>query len=186
MINMKKVGIFTLLILWMIVISFFSSEDGEQSKKRSIGVVSNGIHNIKEIITKDSSSNAISDKKNITSNNSNITSNSNLNTKVTNNKKEIESHLHLIRKSAHVIEYFVLGFLCIGFILTYKNKLSWKVVLFSIFLCVLYACFDEIHQLFVPGRTGRIFDVFVDLIGISLGSLFYSYCWTLYKRRRSL
>lgn len=186
---MKKIGIFTLLILWMIAIFFFSSENGEQSKKRSIDVVSNSINKIKEMITKDSSTNdVISDKKSITTNNGNSINRFNIsnssNTKIDNNKNKIESHLLLIRKSAHVVEYFVLGILCISLILAYKNKLSWKAVLFSIFSCVLYACFDEVHQLFVPGRAGRVFDVFVDSIGISIGCLFYSFIWVLYNKKK--
>ena len=32
-----------------------------------------------------------------------------------------------------------------------------------------YACMDEVHQIFVPGRAGRFTDVLVDSIGIALG-----------------
>ena len=33
----------------------------------------------------------------------------------------------------------------------------------------LYAITDEIHQLFVPGRSGMIKDVFIDSLGIITG-----------------
>ena len=35
--------------------------------------------------------------------------------------------------------------------------------------CVFYAAIDEIHQLFVPDRAGRVVDVFIDSIGILIG-----------------
>jgi VanZ family protein len=45
--------------------------------------------------------------------------------------------------------------------------------MYSFILCFLYACSDEIHQLYVPGRSGNIKDVFVDSIGISLVLVVY-------------
>ena len=43
-------------------------------------------------------------------------------------------------------------------------------------LGVLYAASDEFHQLFVPGRAGRVSDVLIDssgvLLGIAIVSLF--------------
>lgn len=38
-------------------------------------------------------------------------------------------------------------------------------------LCVLYAVSDEVHQLFVPERACRVFDVFVDALGCIVGGL---------------
>jgi VanZ family protein len=36
---------------------------------------------------------------------------------------------------------------------------------------ILYACTDEIHQIFIPGRTARIKDIFIDTAGGSAGLL---------------
>lgn len=40
-------------------------------------------------------------------------------------------------------------------------------------ICLLvgieYAILDEIHQLFIEGRAGKIEDVFIDTIGVSIG-----------------
>ena len=63
---------------------------------------------------------------------------------------------HPIRKMAHALEYAVLGFLVY---MTYKD---WKVALL---VCILYACSDEFHQLFVKGRSGQISDVILDSCG---------------------
>ena len=46
-----------------------------------------------------------------------------------------------------------------------------KYLFLTILASALYACTDEFHQLFVPGRTGQIFDVFVDTLGATFGCL---------------
>lgn len=38
---------------------------------------------------------------------------------------------------------------------------------------ILYACTDEFHQKFVPGRTCSIKDVIIDSLGIITGSLIF-------------
>lgn len=63
-----------------------------------------------------------------------------------------------IRKAAHAMEYALLMVFFVG-ALTIKRKY------FAFFCTVVYAASDEIHQLFVPGRSGRAFDVFVDAMG---------------------
>ena len=44
-----------------------------------------------------------------------------------------------------------------------------KSALFSLGLSVLYACTDEIHQTFVPGRAGMLTDVLIDGGGALIG-----------------
>lgn len=71
----------------------------------------------------------------------------------------------IVRKSAHFIEYFILGilsFLAARFYHKYKYKTK---VIYSLAICVLYAMSDEIHQYFVPGRACRITDVCIDAAG---------------------
>ena len=49
-----------------------------------------------------------------------------------------------------------------------------KKVYISIIICILYAISDEIHQIFVPGRSCQIFDMIVDCLGSITGIyLFY-------------
>lgn len=79
-----------------------------------------------------------------------------------------------IRKGAHVFEYAVLGFLLGGaFFAKEKNQeiSRWRKRAggYAFGLGVLYAITDEIHQLFVPGRAGRIADVGIDAVGVFLG-----------------
>ena len=40
----------------------------------------------------------------------------------------------------------------------------------SIIFSFLYACTDEIHQIFVPGRSAQFRDVLIDTLGASFGA----------------
>jgi VanZ family protein len=76
----------------------------------------------------------------------------------------------LVRKSGHMFVYLILGlFVTNAFSYTIKNKS--KLFNYSLLFCVLYSISDEIHQIFVPGRACRIFDILVDSIGILFGVL---------------
>ncbi len=77
----------------------------------------------------------------------------------------------IIRKMAHITEYFILGILVLNFINEFKID---KKIVVSILICFILASFDEFHQLFIPDRTGRLLDVFIDMIGASLGILILS------------
>ena len=76
--------------------------------------------------------------------------------------------IFIIRKCAHVSEFFILGILVINLVSKYNVK---HIYLISFIVCVLYASIDEFHQLFVPGRSGLVTDVLIDLIGVVLGLL---------------
>ncbi len=67
----------------------------------------------------------------------------------------------VVRKSAHMFEYFVL---CLLIYYLVKDYLSYKVII-SIFFSFLYACTDEAHQLFVPNRGPSFHDVLIDTSG---------------------
>ena len=71
-----------------------------------------------------------------------------------------------IKKSLHVTEYFILYLLW-----TFSfGRLTVK----SFYYSLIFAFTDEIHQLFVPNRTGRLRDVFIDGAGLVLAYLFIS------------
>jgi VanZ family protein len=63
-----------------------------------------------------------------------------------------------------------------------KWGLLMKMNLAPWFLAVLYAATDEIHQTFVPGRSGRLTDVLIDAAGAAVGVLFMAW---LRRRARS-
>jgi len=82
-----------------------------------------------------------------------------------------EELLHtLIRKMAHFTVYFVLGVLV--YRATHEGaKMEWKHIWIPFFICMAYAASDELHQLYVPGRSGQVTDVLIDSSGALLGIL---------------
>lgn len=78
----------------------------------------------------------------------------------------------IIRKSAHLIEYFILAFLTVSLLKEYTSK---QIIIFiiSLFFCFSYAVTDEYHQLFIQGRTGALKDVFIDTTGSIIFLIMY-------------
>jgi VanZ family protein len=81
---------------------------------------------------------------------------------------------YIVRKTAHFVEYAVLGLLV------------WRVVQFdpafgsfslrrkcwlALLCCMLYASTDEFHQSFVPSREPAVHDVLLDTSGAGFGLL---------------
>lgn len=75
-----------------------------------------------------------------------------------------------VRKAAHFSVYLVLGVLCTAALSQHPLNDMIR-FLAAAGICVLYAVFDEIHQLFVNGRSGQILDVAIDSAGALLGTL---------------
>jgi VanZ family protein len=76
---------------------------------------------------------------------------------------------HFVRKTAHFTIYLILGVLSILLADCYKERK--KAIIYALIFCLCYAISDEIHQLFVPGRSGEIKDVLLDFSGSVLGVL---------------
>ena len=87
-------------------------------------------------------------------------------------QSEIISSLQfIVRKGAHFSAYFVLGIFSFFTFLTY-NKPSFIIrSLISLSVCFAFSVSDEIHQLFIPGRSGEIRDVLIDTGGSMLSIL---------------
>ena len=72
---------------------------------------------------------------------------------------------HLARKAAHMAVYGVLARL-LARALSESSLWSWrKIFIWSLLLTGLYACSDEYHQSFVPGRGPSAVDVAIDTAG---------------------
>lgn len=76
------------------------------------------------------------------------------------------------RKAAHFTEFAFLG---VALLLHVLQWLKIRQIRFpaglSFLIGVLYACTDEIHQIFVPGRACSIRDIGIDSAGILTGIL---------------
>lgn len=78
-----------------------------------------------------------------------------------------------IRKLAHGIEFMCLGLVsCLLFneLFTHDKNKTVRCGVFSPVFCFLYACSDEIHQLFVPGRSCEWRDILIDCSGALVGA----------------
>ena len=88
----------------------------------------------------------------------------------------------IVRKGAHFAEYALLGAALLGHVLTWRAKrglgrpraLAWG-------LGTAYAASDELHQFFVPGRSGEFLDVLLDSAGVAVG---VALLWLLLRKRK--
>ncbi len=76
-----------------------------------------------------------------------------------------------LRKYAHMAEYAMLAVPSALFFreLLLQRRVPLRALGCSLVFCFLYACSDEYHQTFVPGRAGAMVDVAVDMAGVVLG-----------------
>jgi VanZ family protein len=92
----------------------------------------------------------------------------------------------LIRKSAHVTEFFVLGLLL--FWAARRGRMPrwcvrWTVL--ALVIAAAYALFDEFHQLFVPSRTPSLIDSGIDFSGATLSQavVYLRFLWLRSRHR---
>lgn len=136
---MKKSILAILLVSWMVFIFSMSSQDSNKSSNISGGTIRLILSVVPQFNEKSEES----------------------------QDEIVESLQHITRKSAHFLGYMLLGILTILLFLEFE-KLEYKPQ-WAFLFCVLYAISDEVHQLFVPGRSGQIKDVFIDSCGSFLG-----------------
>lgn len=75
--------------------------------------------------------------------------------------------VHIVRKTAHILEFAAQSFL-IAFCIDGKFK---KRLIYILFFGLLTACTDEYIQVFSAGRASMIQDVFIDFCGTMIGAL---------------
>ena len=140
--NIERIILLILLLGTMTIIFGFSSQDGKESGNISKKITEQIVKRIPQIQEKEQ------EEKEIIIN-------------------RIEK---VIRKIAHFSIYTVVGILVMAFISTYQIKEKNRIIISTI-TGVIYACSDEIHQSFVPGRSPMITDVMIDTMGVILGIL---------------
>ena len=161
------------VIAWMAVIFFFSHQVGEESGGLSDSIV-NWLHSLGIHVSPETLS-------------------------------------FLVRKAAHMVEYAVLAILLFAALLgtrvrrsieprgahepggprqlqdpcEYHGYLSrGRTLIWAFVITVVYAATDEIHQLFVPGRSGKISDVLIDATGAAIG-LALAWLVSRYRKRQA-
>jgi len=87
----------------------------------------------------------------------------------------------VIRKTAHVVEYFLLALLVFrGFRGSGRGwHFSWAFS--TVAVVVAYSALDEVHQTFVPTRKGSVRDVLIDTMGCTAAQVVI---WVWYYFRK--
>lgn len=87
----------------------------------------------------------------------------------------------IVRKLAHFSIYTLLGILIMNYVLTYKRSL-YQSGITSLFFGFVYAITDEIHQLFIEGRSCEFRDVCIDTLGVLTGILIVVIITKIYRK----
>ena len=136
---MKKKLVWLPAILWMLVIFYFSNQPAEVSGDLSGGISYRIVNLVASITGQDRS-----------------------NEEMLSLAEKID---YPIRKLVHLTEYTLLGMAVAS-----RRGCSLKRQYFATqIIGSLYASSDEIHQLFIHGRAGRISDVLIDSLGVLIG-----------------
>ncbi|RMF90618.1 MAG: teicoplanin resistance protein VanZ [Methanobacteriota archaeon] len=69
----------------------------------------------------------------------------------------------------HIIEYAPLGLLATRAVSRSSRLSDFDNFYFPALIGVFYGLTDEVHQLFVPGRTASPFDLMADAVGVLIG-----------------
>lgn len=93
--------------------------------------------------------------------------------------KWLSSFLHIqpetlsfiVRKCAHFLEYLVLGISMFVSVRDLSRWKRWKIAIPAFLICAAYAATDELHQMFVQGRSCEVRDILIDSLGALLGIL---------------
>ena len=147
------------MLCMMSVIWGFSANNGEVSSNQSQGIIERTIAAVEEVFGVEWTD----EQKNV-----------------------IAERIHTpLRKCAHVTEYMVFAITTI-FPLSLYVRSRKKLVLWTFVYCVLYAGIDELHQRFVPHRSGQFKDVCIDAIGIVIGIMVFLFVRKKVTDRKSV
>ena len=141
---MKKIIYSILIIIVMVTIFMFSNQPADDSTKLSNGFIEKTIGNVYKLFDNNVTEEELDKIK--------------------------ENYATPIRKLAHVTIYFILGIL-VYLLLCEFNIETGKTIILAFIICMSYSISDEIHQIFVPGRSGQVTDVILDSCSSFIGMM---------------
>ncbi|NMH71687.1 VanZ family protein [Bacillus sp. RO2] len=130
-----------LVVGWMALIFFLSSQQGEQSADLS-GGITEWVNEVVEQVMPAA-------------------------------EFKMEEISFFVRKNAHFLAYMLLAILSFNAVRRSGGR-GWRSMGAAFIISLLYAISDEVHQLFVPGRSGQVSDVLLDSIGALVGIVLYA------------
>lgn len=143
---MKKIPFFdialwTAIVLWCVMIFSLSGENGSASGGRSEKIC----RFVAETFISDFDEMSLSEQN-----------------------KTVDGMQFFVRKTAHFSAYAALGLMLFA---AFRKKTKGKAFCLAVIISAAYAASDELHQLFVAGRSGRLADVLLDTCGAAFGGL---------------
>ena len=93
----------------------------------------------------------------------------------------IASLQFIVRKTAHLTLYLILGVFALLHFSTYNRFTLIVKLSSSLVISVLYAVSDEYHQTYIRGRSGEISDVIIDTLGAIIGILLSLLIYKIFK-----
>lgn len=151
----RRIVCWTLVVLWMGLIFWFSAQNSETSASLSGGV----IKRVAAVLTPDFARRSEPQQAAL-----------------------VAQWQFFVRKLAHFSEYAVLGMLLIAAFSAHIRGI-WRQALPAALISLLYAAGDEWHQSFVPGRGPGLRDVAIDFTG-ALAGIVLAYAISAFFRRR--
>lgn len=92
----------------------------------------------------------------------------------------IENMQFFVRKAAHFSIYALLGICLSAGFFTFEFKHIYNSALYAWGVGAVYSITDEIHQLYVPGRSGELRDFVIDSLGVAFGCAFVISVYLIY------
>lgn len=147
----------SLVVLWMIVIFAFSAQPAQQSSQVSSSLAYRIAKWQNDLFRYEKSEAELCDQS--------------------------ESMQLVIRKGAHMTEFAILALLLYLYLKYYPLSKK-QTALLALGITIGYAATDEFHQLFVPGRAGRLSDVCIDSLGGVLGIIISIMFFHLHNKQK--
>jgi VanZ family protein len=91
---------------------------------------------------------------------------------------------HIIRKAGHFTEYTLLGMILYQCVKSYEFGMERRLFIHGT-AGFLIPFIDETIQLFVPGRSGQISDVWLDCSGVAAGTVIATLLFFIYAKEWS-
>lgn len=168
---MKKVFMF-LCVIWIGFIFYNSSQVGIESTSTTDSFISNVKSAIKgeEI---DSISYSV-DKASVKLSLKSILQTIKDNINSWRNSTRSAKIYYIFRKCAHGFEFFVLAFI-VSLIFIKTSVTRRETIVYTLFIVLLCAVFDEYFQMYIQGRSSSVGDVLIDFTGGTLSVIVFNF-----------